>query len=204
MEKAGLNVGLMYGGQGQGGQIMNPGGSASGGNIEGRNGLSGMGMQLGADLALKIAQTKNIEADTKKKESETQGQNLANNWEDLLQGKDIFDENGHSLKERRYRIEVNELLNKIAKGEAEINKIDKQLLQIGVDMRKGESEIERIKQDTQLIEQLKKFREEMNPIELERVKKELEVYKQNPNNNKVVQWIQAILGIGKNAADILK
>ena len=111
-------------------------------------------MQLGADLALKIAQTKNIEADTKKKESETKGQNLANNWEDLLQGKDIFDENGHSLKERRYRIEVNELLNKIAKGEAEINKIDKQLLQIGVDMRKGESEIERIKQDTQLMEHL--------------------------------------------------
>ena len=34
MEKAGLNVGLMYGGQGQGGQIMNPGGSASGGNID--------------------------------------------------------------------------------------------------------------------------------------------------------------------------
>ena len=42
MEKAGLNVGLMYGGQGQGGQTMNPGGSASGGNIEGRNGLSGL------------------------------------------------------------------------------------------------------------------------------------------------------------------
>ena len=54
------------------------------------------------------------------------------------------------------------------------------------------------------MEQLKKFREEMNPIELERVKKELEVYKQNPNNNEVVQWIQAILGIGKNATDIIK
>ena len=55
MEKAGLNVGLMYGGQGQGGQTINPGGSASGGSIEGRNGLSGMGMQIGADVALKMA-----------------------------------------------------------------------------------------------------------------------------------------------------
>ena len=60
MEKAGLNVGLMYGGQGQGGQTINPGGSASGGSIEGRNGLSGMGMQIGADVALKMAQAKNI------------------------------------------------------------------------------------------------------------------------------------------------
>ena len=66
MEKAGLNVGLMYGGQGQGGQTMNLGGNASGGSIEGRNGLSGMGMQIGADVALKIAQTKNIQAHTKK------------------------------------------------------------------------------------------------------------------------------------------
>ena len=153
---------------------------------------------------LQKAQIENIEADTKKKESETTGVDLANKWEDLLQGKDLFDENGHSLKERRYRVEVNELLNKIAVGDAQINKLDKQLLQIGVDMRKGEAEIKRISEDTQLMEQLKKFRDEMNPVELERMKKELEVYKQNPNNNEVVQWIQAILGIGKNATDIIK
>ena len=91
-----------------------------------------IGMALQARL--QKAQIENVEADTKKKESETTGVELANKWEDLLQGKDLFDENGHSLKERRYRIEVNELLNNIEKGEAEINKIDKQLLQIGVDI----------------------------------------------------------------------
>ena len=85
MEKAGLNVGLMYGGQGQGGQTMNPGGSASGGSIEGRNGLSGMGMQIGADVALKMAQAKNIEAQTKKLEG-VDTDEARTRIDDLLQG----------------------------------------------------------------------------------------------------------------------
>ena len=85
MEKAGLNVGLMYGGQGQGGQTMNPGGSASGGSIEGRNGLSGMGMQIGADIALKMAQAKNIEAQTKKLEG-VDTDEARTRIDDLLQG----------------------------------------------------------------------------------------------------------------------
>ena len=157
MKAAGLNVGLMYGtGGGGGSTTANVGtGSASGG-APGRNDITeNIGMALQARL--QKAQIENIEADTKKKESETKGVDLANKWEDLLQGKDLFDENGHSLKERRYRVEVNELLNKIAVGDAQINKLDKQLLQIGVDMRKGEAEIKRILEDTQLMEQLKKF-----------------------------------------------
>ena len=85
MEKAGLNVGLMYGGQGQGGQTMNMGGNASIGSIEGRNGLSGMSMQIGADVALKMAQAKNIEAQTKKLEG-VDTEEARTRIDDLLQG----------------------------------------------------------------------------------------------------------------------
>ena len=64
---------------------MNPGGSASGGSIEGRNGLSGMGMQIGADVALKMAQAKNIEAQTKKLEG-VDTDEARTRIDDLLQG----------------------------------------------------------------------------------------------------------------------
>ena len=64
---------------------MNMGGNASSGSIEGRNGLSGMGMQIGADVALKIAQAKNIEAQTKKLEGVDTEEARAR-IDDLLQG----------------------------------------------------------------------------------------------------------------------
>ena len=61
------------------------GGSASSGSIEGRNGLSGMGMQIGADVALKMAQAKNIEAQTKKLEG-VDTEEARTRIDDLLQG----------------------------------------------------------------------------------------------------------------------
>ncbi|AXH73341.1 MAG: hypothetical protein [Microviridae sp.] len=70
MEKAGLNVGLMYKGAGQGGTTA--GGQA--GTSVGLTGNQGMGMQLGlaaaqakAGIELTQAQTKNVQADTAKK-----------------------------------------------------------------------------------------------------------------------------------------
>lgn len=69
MEKAGLNVGLMYGGQGHGGTISTPqAGSVTGGQAN-PNAI-GMGLQTGLNALLQKAQIGNIEADTKLKQVE--------------------------------------------------------------------------------------------------------------------------------------
>lgn len=75
LEAAGLNVGLMYEGAGPGGATAQPG-SASGGNAAPEIGHAGMGMMMGgsiaqmmAEIALKKAQTENIQADTEKKKT---------------------------------------------------------------------------------------------------------------------------------------
>lgn len=71
MEKAGLNVGLMYGGGAGGGATTNAGsaGSVSGGQASGESASKGMGMMLQSEL--QKAQIDNIEADTTKKQAET-------------------------------------------------------------------------------------------------------------------------------------
>lgn len=71
MEKAGLNIGLMYKGAGAGGTTQ--GGSAgtvTGGQAPVGGGEVGMGMQLGLATALQKAQIENINADTEKKKVE--------------------------------------------------------------------------------------------------------------------------------------
>lgn len=70
MRKAGLNIGMMYAGGGQGGQTNATPGNVSGGNAEGRNQLN-EGMALMMQNRLQEAQIKNIEADTQKKIAET-------------------------------------------------------------------------------------------------------------------------------------
>lgn len=67
MEKAGLNVGLMYGGQGGGGQTM----GVSAGSAAGGNASMDIPMDIGAmaNLALLKAQKENIEADTENKKA---------------------------------------------------------------------------------------------------------------------------------------
>lgn len=69
MEKAGLNVGLMYGMSGGGGATTNAGsgGGAAGGSAASHK--SGMDIQSAMQLSLMDAQKKNIEADTKNKEA---------------------------------------------------------------------------------------------------------------------------------------
>lgn len=66
MRKAGLNVGLMYDGGGQGGQLMNPGGSAQGVNIKAE------GKGLDPAFGLMNAQIENIKADTEQKKATTE------------------------------------------------------------------------------------------------------------------------------------
>ena len=66
MEKAGLNVGLMYENQGGGGSTMGAGEAAmpKGGEAPKGGGEQMMGMQLGMQLELMKAQKENIQADT--------------------------------------------------------------------------------------------------------------------------------------------
>lgn len=74
MEKAGLNVGLMYGGGGAGGGTAAGAGTAapvSGQSAGDPNAGVGMGLQMASQIALMKAQKENIEADTENKKAET-------------------------------------------------------------------------------------------------------------------------------------
>lgn len=73
LEKAGLNVGLMYGGSGSGGGTTStPTGSVSGGSASLPDSVTGMGIQAGLQMALLKAQKENIEADTEKKKADAE------------------------------------------------------------------------------------------------------------------------------------
>lgn len=75
MEKAGLNVGLMYGGGGAGGGTTStPTGSVGAGSAASGSGEIGMGMQAGMQMQLMKAQKENIEADTANKRANTPGE----------------------------------------------------------------------------------------------------------------------------------
>lgn len=74
MEEAGLNVGLMYGGTGAGGTTGGAGTSSgvSGNSPTDPSAATGMGIQLGEQIALMKAQRENIEADTANKKASTE------------------------------------------------------------------------------------------------------------------------------------
>lgn len=70
MEKAGLGIGMMYGGSGGGGATaQSAGGNVSGASADGGAARTGMGLQMAAQLALMQAQKENIEADTENKKA---------------------------------------------------------------------------------------------------------------------------------------
>lgn len=72
MDNAGLSVGLMYRGVGAGGATTSAGGGGSGvaaATPADPNARTGLGMQLGAQLALMDAQRENIQADTANKKA---------------------------------------------------------------------------------------------------------------------------------------
>lgn len=72
MQKAGLNVGLMYGGGGAGGGTTStPTGNVGAGTATGGSGEIGMGMQTGMQMELLKAQKENIEANTQKTKVDT-------------------------------------------------------------------------------------------------------------------------------------
>lgn len=71
MRNAGLNVGLMYKGSGQGGTTSTPTGNVTGGTAAAGSGEIGMGMQLGMQMKMQEAQIANIEANTAKTKVDT-------------------------------------------------------------------------------------------------------------------------------------
>lgn len=122
MKKAGLSVGLMYGGSGGGGATTN-GGSAGGAQQSGVS-AGGMGMDLStiAQLGLVKAQKENVEADTKLKEVEAN---------------------------KRSGVDTDEARNRIQKLAAETSNselqnsllsLDKELKQVEVNVAKGSEE----------------------------------------------------------------
>lgn len=72
MERAGLNVGLMYGSAGQGGTTQTPTGNVTGATAAGMTGEAGMAMQLGLQAEMQKANIENIKADTELKKTEAQ------------------------------------------------------------------------------------------------------------------------------------
>lgn len=69
MKNAGLNIGLMYGGAGQGGTTAGGSGAVNGGTAEAPSAGQGMGVQMASQIALMKAQKENIEADTENKKA---------------------------------------------------------------------------------------------------------------------------------------
>ncbi len=204
-ENAGLNVGLMYGGSGAGGTLSSgSGGGATGGsaptqeNIGNQLGMIGIQtQQMINQTELIKAQKENIEADTKlkledagKKGAETEGIALANAFEGLLQQADQDGKGGEPLKLQQYKGMINTILKGLAKTDADINNINANTLNTN--------------SDTDLKQQLKKFKEETNPKELEQMKLQLEKYKSDPANNKIIMWIEKILGLVGGVTNIIK
>jgi hypothetical protein len=204
-ENAGLNVGLMYGGSGAGGTLSSgSGGGAAGASaptpesIGGQLGMMGIQtQQMINQTELIKAQKENIEADTKlkledanKKGLEGEGIALANAFEGLLQKAGQDGTNSEPLKLQKYKGEISAILKNITKTEADINNINANTINTST--------------DTALKEQLRKFKEEANPQELEKMKLELEKFKADPTNNKWVMWIEKVLGLVGGVTNIIK
>lgn len=211
--KAGLNIGLMYEGGGAGGQSNVGMGSVTGGQASGgQNSGAGKGMEMGMANAMLQNQIELVKAQTQNVKADTETKGLGNTWEKFLQAGDTNEGTGGvPLKERDYRVTTNQkeadIQNKYEAQEvmkASIRKIDQDIMKMGVDMRKGEAEIERIKTDTGLQKQLQEYRDSMNPMEIERYKKELQLLNENPENNEVVRWIRTILGLGNDLTKIAR
>jgi hypothetical protein len=71
MKKAGLNTGLMYGGTGAGGQLMQPSSTAGMGSAAGSAGEAMQGLMVGQSMAKLAAEIENIKSDTALKDQDS-------------------------------------------------------------------------------------------------------------------------------------
>lgn len=148
-EKAGLNVGLMYGGSGAGGSTMSQGGSiggamapAGGGEIQA---ATGMALQANAQLELLQAQKENIQADTANKKADagyTGGAKTDNTKEDTAVK---FQDSQIKNLERQQKVETFESDVAKAKTEAIGASISNDLMKSGIKIQ--EAQINKMTQD---------------------------------------------------------
>lgn len=198
MKNAGLNPALMYGMGGGGGTSVGSGASSSIGSgsapVGGQEVKQSMeiAMQMKAQTELLQAQKDSILIDNKKKtteipkiEEDTTGKKLENKWEMFLQSqqKNSDGTDGQSLKEKGLRYEQNKTL-------AQIMNLEKQRSQM-------DTGIENTKQETANKKQAFDMLEKMNPMELQKFEKELELLLNNPMNSNMGQWGKVLLDIIK-------
>jgi len=121
MEKAGLNVGMLYGGGGAGGATTGTAGGAQGSMEDEGNYNYGEDVQAGGQLAMQMslmqAQKDNIEADTKDKEADTQAKTTTGTEEANLR----IDTLKQGLESGKLQQQAVELDNKLKEIELYIN-----------------------------------------------------------------------------------
>lgn len=149
MRDAGLNVGLMYGGSGAGGQstaqVTNEGTSAP---TDMSSTSQGMGMQLAQQKVLQEAQIKNIEADTEKKKVEAV----------KLAGVDTSNVQADTDKKEKEAIQLSAqtglTLEQSRLVIAQQNKTKEETTNIQTDTTKKEAEIKKIEKETDWMDDL--------------------------------------------------
>lgn len=152
MKKAGLNVGLMYGGGGAGGAIaQQPSAGASGAKASDQMPSGGMGMQIGMQAArnqkemeVLEAQKENINADTANKKAENP--NIGKEGANLGTQNQIM-ELDRQLKELSNQRETETIKDQIASVKAQKEKLEAEARQENVEANVSEAtEKEQVKQ----------------------------------------------------------
>jgi hypothetical protein len=144
MEKAGLNVGLMYGGGGAGGGTVNSGGGGSvgSGTADGGTARTAMGMQLASQIALLDAQKRNVDADTANKLAGAgKDKALADNTNVDTEGKTIdvnIKKNTQDDAEKKITFDAEKAFHQ-AKREATGAEVDLQTQQAEITKRRNEA-----------------------------------------------------------------
>lgn len=209
MNQAGLNPALLYGQGGGGGTTT---GSA---NAAGVNGASaqqntgqiqqgmGLGMQTAAQIALLQAQTENIKADTAEKLSKTPVNNATvPNIQADTKGKEA--DARSKVKDAEFKewitdyktgpgkdaptLRQNEALMNNQTQYAHLNEINATINELNKSAANKEKSSEILEQQYQKLKQ-------MNPMEIERYAKELEVWKRDPANSEGAQWANMLTKI---------
>lgn len=139
MQKAGLNVGLMYQGGGAGGTTQGAGrGDVSGATAQQNPGELGMAMQLGLQKTMQEAQIELVKAQTEKTKTET----AKTGGVDTEEAKGRLALIAQQTKSEAVRTAIHEFEKDIAEAEAsvDINTVDAKIHQVQESARKLEGE----------------------------------------------------------------
>lgn len=208
MEKAGLNIGLMYGSAGQGGTTQ--GGSAggvSGGNAQGQAGEVGLAIQLGLQKEMQKAQIELARSQAQKTQAETaklQGADTAKTTAETQQ----IGANIEAIKQQIKNAKAQETLTNY---QSEIAKIETQIKtetqhDIAQAIRnansKAEQEIQALTNTNEITEQTKE--QVINQINTASIEQGLRIAGQKAGLNLTEQQAKKVAAeIGKIANDTL-